>query len=502
MAATPLTISKTDVFRFKPFSQRQKMVLTWWMDGSPYKDYDGIIADGSIRSGKTVSMATGFLLWAMCRFDGRDFALCGKTIGSLRRNVIRDFKKIAAGRGYEVRENRSDKVITVTDGDRTNFFHCFGGRDESSQDLIQGMTLAGVLFDEVALMPESFVNQATGRCSVEGSKFWFNCNPEGRLHWFKVGWVNQYLDKRLLYLHFTMDDNLSLPENIKERYRRMYIGVFYQRYILGRWCAAEGVVYDNWSEERNGYQASEVKPWGLPGALRYVAVDYGTTNPTVFLEAWDDGVRFWISKEYYQDSRTEQRQKTPEQHARDLEDFLGGDKEAVVIIDPSAEAFKLELRNRGYRVKNADNDVLDGIRLMSVFIQRGGLMVDRSCVNFRKEIESYVWDEKARERGEEKPVKQKDHCLAGNTLVDTFRGPKKLRDLAGKTGIVWSADRLGHRRPGLFFGARLARKNAEVYRVTVEGGRVFRATGDHRVLTEDGWKRVDRLTEEDRIVDV
>ena len=427
MEATRPRTWTTEVFKFHPFSARQKMVLTWWTQGSPYHDYDGIIADGSIRSGKTVSMGTSFLLWAMNDFSGRDFALCGKTIGSLRRNVIRDFKKIAIGRGYEVTENRTDKVITISDGSVTNYFYCFGGRDESSQDLIQGMTLAGVLFDEVALMPESFVNQATGRCSVEGSKFFFNCNPEGRMHWFKVNWINRYIDKRLLYLHFTMDDNLSLPERIKERYRRMYTGIFYRRYILGQWCAAEGVIYDNWSEERNGFVTEEVKPWERGGVIRYVAVDYGTTNPTVFLDAWDDGTCFWITKEYYQDSRSEQQQKTPEQHAEDLDRFLDGDKDAVIIIDPSAEAFKLELRNRGYRVKNANNDVLDGIRLMSVFIQRGALRVDKSCVNFRKEIESYVWDQKARERGEEKPVKTKDHAMdACRYLIKTLTNRARL----------------------------------------------------------------------------
>ena len=173
MAVIPLMRSKTnEVFKFKPFSMKQKKILTWWCDTSPFKDYDGIIADGAIRSGKTVAMETSFLLWAMNNFDDCDFGLCGKTIGSLRRNVVRDFKKIAVGRGYEVVENRSSKIITVSSATTTNYFHCFGGRDEASQDLIQGATLAGVLFDEVALMPESFVNQATGRCSVEGSKYW------------------------------------------------------------------------------------------------------------------------------------------------------------------------------------------------------------------------------------------------------------------------------------------------------------------------------------------
>ena len=477
--------------------------MTWWAPGSPYSDYNGIIADGAIRSGKTVSMSASFMMWAMSTFDGMNFALCGKTIGSLRRNVLRDFKKIAAGRGYILTENRSEKLITIRSGEVENYFFYFGGRDESSQDLIQGITLAGVLFDEVALMPESFVNQATGRCSVEGSKMWFNCNPEGRLHWFKIRWINQYMTNRFLYLHFTMEDNLTLSEQIKERYRRMYTGVFYRRYIEGLWVAAEGIIYDSWDAEENTFSLADGKPYNERHCRHLVAVDYGTTNPTVFLDAHYDGRTFWIAREYYQDSKAEQRQLTPSQHADALDAFLGGDHTATIIIDPAAEAFRLECRNRGYRVINADNEVLEGIRFMSTMISKRRLMVEKGCTGFLSEIESYIWDQKAAQRGEEKPVKEKDHCLTGDTLVDTAKGPRKLRDLIGKVGLVWCWDeKRKRRRKGIFFGARLARKQAVIYEVALADGRRIRATGDHPVLTQDGWKRVDQLSEKDSVVDI
>ena len=425
--------TRSDVFKFQPFSEKQKKVLTWWIEGSPFHDYDGIIADGAIRSGKTVSMETSFILWSMNTFNGHDFALCGKTIGSLRRNVLRDFVKIAISRGYEVVEKRSEKLIIISDKNTTNYYYYFGGRDESSQDIIQGMTLSGVLFDEVALMPESFVNQATGRCSVEGSKFWFNCNPEGRLHWFKVNWINKYIEKRLLYLHFTMEDNLSLAERIKERYRRMYTGVFYRRYILGQWCAAEGIIYDCWDENRNGFDKEIEHPWDNDYYNHYVGVDYGTTNPTVFLDCYDDGDTFWIVNEYYHDSVAEQKQKTTAEHADDLNLFLNDDHEVQVIVDPAAEDFKLELRNRGYRVKNANNDVLEGIRTVAAMLQMGAIKVDKSCVKFRQEIETYVWDQKAKERGEEKPVKQKDHAMdALRYLVKTITNRSRMDRVAKK----------------------------------------------------------------------
>lgn len=398
-------------FQFKPFSQRQKAVLTWWTPGSPYQDFDGIIADGSIRAGKTVAMETSFLLLAMEKFNGMNFALCGKTIGSLRRNVIRDLKKIAVGRGYDVQENRADKLITISREGRANYFWLFGGRDESSQDLIQGITLAGVLFDEVALMPESFVNQATGRCSIEGSKMWFNCNPEGRLHWFKVNWINKFVEKHLVYLHFTMDDNLSLSERIKERYRTMYTGVFFQRYILGQWVAAEGLIYDCWNEKENSFDLAEGVPWIPRHTRRYVACDYGTTNPTVFLDIRYDGRTVWVARELYQDSRKEQRQYTPAQHADLLDTFMEKDHTPLVIIDPSAEAFRLELRNRGYRVQEADNEVLEGIRMTATLIAQRRIRVEKGCTNFRAEIDSYAWDQKAAMQGEERPIKEKDHAM-------------------------------------------------------------------------------------------
>ena len=414
-------------FKFAPFSTRQKKILTWWMPSSPFRDYDGIIADGSIRSGKTMSMSLSFCIWAMQTFDQQNFGLCGKSIGSLRRNVINGLKSMLTARGYSVQERRGDNLLKVSRGPRSNNFYMFGGRDESSQDLIQGVTLAGVLLDEVALMPESFVNQATGRCSVEGAKLWFNCNPDNRLHWFKLFWINLFREKRLLYLHFTMDDNLSLSEHVKERYRSRYVGVFYRRYILGEWVSADGIIYDMWSGE-NTFDPEELKNVYVPDCRRYVACDYGTTNPMVFLKVLDDGSTFWITDEYYHDSKVAQMQKTDTEYANDFEKFVGFDHAVRVILDPSAESFKMELRNRGYHVVDADNTVLDGIRVTATMIQRRRLRVQRGkCPNLLNEVESYIWDEKASMRGEERPVKEHDHAMdAMRYLCKTLVNRRRL----------------------------------------------------------------------------
>lgn len=415
MQTFPKTSKKNGGFRFKPFSKRQKIVLSWWAPNSPFHDYDGIICDGSIRSGKSMTMSLSFVMWAMTTFDGCNFGLCGKTIGSLRRNVINDLKRMLTTRGYKVEDKRGDNYLLVSRGGRSNIFYMFGGTNESSQDLVQGITLAGALLDEVALMPESFVSQVTARCSVEGSKVWFNCNPGGsRLHWFKQNWINKYVEKRLLYLHFTMEDNLSLSERTKERYRRMYTGVFYRRYIEGLWVAAEGLIYDMWNAKENTYDLGDVPADYAQRNRRYIAVDYGTTNPMVFLDVIDDGIHFWIRDEYYYDSKKtlDRLQKTDFEYANDFDKFVDGDHNVIVIIDPSATSFRAELRNRGYRVKEANNEVQDGIRITATLIKQRRIRVLKDkCPCFRKEIETYCWDEKAAQHGDERPIKENDHAM-------------------------------------------------------------------------------------------
>ncbi len=398
---------KKAVIKFSPFSKKQKKVLTWWLPASPVHDKDGIIADGAIRSGKTISMSLSFSLWAMENFNGQNFGMCGKTIGSFRRNVLFWLKLMLKSRGYKTEDKRADNLLIVTKGDKTNYFYIFGGKDERSQDLIQGITLAGVFFDEVALMPESFVNQATGRCSVEGSKFWFNCNPDGPYHWFKLNWIDKKEEKNILYLHFTMDDNLSLSEKIKNRYKSMYSGVFFKRYILGLWVVAEGIIYSMFDKEKHVVDATE-----FSYKEYYISCDYGTQNATVF-GLWGkttDGKHVLI-KEYYYSGRDKGIQKTDTQYADDLEKFIGDYKVKRIIVDPSAASFIAELRKRGYRVQKAKNDVLDGIRLTASFMAQDKLLIDEDCVETLKEIASYSWDSDSSKTGEDKPVKEYDHSM-------------------------------------------------------------------------------------------
>jgi PBSX family phage terminase large subunit len=310
--------------------------------------------------------------------------------------------------GYKVSERRSDNLIIVSGKDFKNNFYLFGGDNVRSRELVQGITAAGVLFDEVALMEEDFVSQAEGRCSVDGSKFWYNCNPENPSHWFKKRWIDAKDTKNLLTLHFTMDDNPSLTERIKRRYHVMHTGVFYRRFVLGEWCAADGLIYDSFDEEIHTY--SEM-PNDIAANRRYIAVDYGTSNPMAFLEIIDDGDTVWIDREYYYSSKEHGRQKTDAEYADDFVAFAGDTNTLdKVILDPSAASFKTELRNRGFRIKDADNDVRNGLSKVSTMFALKKLMINRQCRYLINELLGYVWDEKATENGVERPVKQNDHA--------------------------------------------------------------------------------------------
>ena len=323
------------IFKFQRFSKKQRQIFTWWAENSPVKEARGIIADGAIRSGKTVSMSLSYVMWAMSKYDGQNFIMAGKTISSFKRNVLQNLKLMLTSRGYHWIYHISGdlpNMLEVSRHGKTNYFFIFGGKDEGSQDLVQGITAAGAFFDEVALMSESFVNQATGRCSVEGATWWFNCNPAGPMHWFKLEWIDKRRKKRLLYLQFTMDDNLSLSETVKEKYREMYAGVFYLRYIKGMWAVAEGLIYTMMTDA-NLYTNAE-RPVALRNtAAKTITVDYGTTNPCVYLEIWDDGETLWVDREYRWDSRSEEArrsenpQRTDSQYADDMEEFMGADPE-------------------------------------------------------------------------------------------------------------------------------------------------------------------------------
>lgn len=400
-------------FKYRTFTEKQLKLISWWTKDSPYSSYSGIICDGSVRSGKSLIMSLSFVVWSMQTFDGQNFGIAGKSIGSLRRNVIDQLKVLLALRGYRVHDARGDNFLIISKGEVRNTYYLFGGKDERSRDYVQGFTAAGFYFDEVVLMPRSFVEQCLARCSVEGSKYWFNCNPEGPFHWFKTEYVDKAEELKLYRLKFNLYDNPSLSKETIKRYETMFTGVFNQRFVLGEWVMANGIVYDSFNPEINTYDElpiyikEEVKP--------IYTADYGTLNPMVFLEGYIDRSNskpiVYIDREYYYSGRNNYKSKTDSEYVEDFKKFKNPNSN-VLIVDPSAASFITACKTEGMFVKQAKNDVLEGISMVHTMLHTGMLKINKNCVNTLKEFGSYQWDSKrADNTGKEVPLKENDHCM-------------------------------------------------------------------------------------------
>lgn len=370
----------------------------------PYTSYDALICDGAIRSGKTRLMTVAFIDWAMENFDGVRFGICGKTVDSAVKNIIMPYLGlIYATKIYKLKWRRTEKVLEISGYGRKNIFEVFGGRDESSFALIQGRTLGGILLDEVVLMPKSFVMQAIARCSEEGARLWFSCNPDTPEHWFYKEWILKAKKRNALYLHFSLEDNPSLSEKTIARYRMGYSGAFYQRYILGKWVAAEGLVYE--LPEGAVVGDEDVPDFGE----YYISCDYGTMNPfSAGLWCLNRGRAVRI-REFYYDGRAKKHQMTDSEYYEEIKKLAGDLPIRAVIVDPSAASFITVIRRNGeFHVKKAKNDVINGIRLTAGLIKSGRIKLHRCCKDAIREFGLYRWDEKA---GCDRVVKENDHAM-------------------------------------------------------------------------------------------
>lgn len=425
-----------DTFNMIEPSTKQKKVFTWWRDKSPVKDKTGIICDGSIRSGKTLCVSSSFIDWSMSSFNNKNFALCGKTIGTFRRNIAKDLKTIAKTKGYKVKDKRSENVLVISKGDTVNYYYIFGGKDESSQDLIQGITLAGAYLDEVVLMPKSFVDQCLARCSVENSKYWFTCNPGSPHHYFKIDFIDKAEEKNFLYLHFDMNDNPTLSENKKSQYRSLYTGTFYQRYISGLWVAAEGLIYQ--ISEKNLIDEKDIPKC----SKYYIAGDYGTYNPMAWgfygVNGTGENKEVYKIAEYHHSGRESQSPMSDEEYTNDFlkwkekleKKYREVDK---ITFDPSAASFITALKKKGIKVKRAKNavkgekDSIAGIPLIQSYISLGKYKICKKCKETIKEFYSYLWNEKRADKGEEEPIKENDHHMdADRYFFNTFVGYRRI----------------------------------------------------------------------------
>lgn len=402
----------------RPLSDKQRELALWWTDS----DDDGIIATGAVRSGKTYSMIIGFLLWSNRCFDHCDFIIGGRTIGSLTRNVVLPMIKILSqDLKWPFTYNRGVGYITVG----TNTYHLFGASSEQSQDVLQGMTAAGALLDEVALMPRSFVDQSIARCSIDGSKFWWNCNPSYPTHYIKKEFIDQASKKRIKVMTFTMDDNPTLSKRKREQYERMFAGVFYDRFVRGLWVVAEGLVYQDFDEGTMTAYKPVSDTFRSP---HYITIDYGITNPFVALD-WviEDGIAYCVD-EYCFDSKAEGHRRTDDEHYRALKEWVGRRYVELVVIDPSANSFKETIERYGdWEYVNAENAVIEGISNVMTAMNQGCLLISPKCERLVSELGLYRWNER---KMKEEVIKENDHaCDAMRYFVSTV-GLDELRCFA------------------------------------------------------------------------
>ena len=385
--------------RLKNLSDKQKEIFRFIET-----DETALVCDGSVRSGKTTIMSLAFVSWAMANYNRTNFAICGKTVQAAERNILKPLMEIdgimfALSISYKV----STRVLTIRCGDRVNWFYLFGGKDESSYMLIQGITLAGVLFDEVALMPKSFVEQALSRAiSFENPKYFFNCNPESPNHWFYLEWIKEPRENTR-HIHFLLEDNPILTEQMIERTKSMYSGVFYDRYILGKWCLAEGLVYPMFGKD------CIVEPITEPCERYVISMDYGIQNPTAMI-LWGKQDDTWYAlKEFYHSGRETGSQKTDQQYYDELEKLAGDLHIDCLIVDPSATSFiALVRQNHRFKVRKAVNDVVDGIQKTAACLSNGKIKICACCERSIQEFGLYSWDDKA---VEDTPIKENDHAM-------------------------------------------------------------------------------------------
>lgn len=342
-----------------------------------------------------------------------DLAMLGKTMATLKRNVLNDMFEIVGPENYKWINRQEGELLIL--GRRV---YCFGANNEDAESKIRGATFAGAYCDECTLYPQSVFNQLMARLSVKGAQCFCNTNPDNPYHWFYTDYIiNDNIKDKKVWL-FTMDDNLSLDPDYVKSLKEMYTGVWYDRMIEGKWVAAEGRIYDMFDPsihvvDAKQYIQTEWIDKGInPLTIQYfVSCDYGTSTVMSWsMFAVTPDMRFVKIREFYYDAQQVTQQKTDEEFAGDFKTWLGDVKPKVVYCDPSAASWKLTLMRRGYNVQNADNDVLNGIRTVGTKLYKGEYHIDRSCVNTQKEYATYVWDAKAQERGIDKPVKVRDHA--------------------------------------------------------------------------------------------
>lgn len=405
------------------------------------------IWEGAVRSGKSFSCLLRWIEFILKGPPG-ELMICGRTEDSIIRNVIRPMERMV---GTDMLYMPGKREVRLWN----KIIYVVGANDERAAWKIQGATLAGALVDEVTILPESFFKMLLSRLSVPGAKLFGTTNPDSPFHWFKTQYLDRLEYPQLKVFKFLIDDNPSLDQDFVSNLKKEYTGLWYQRYIEGKWVLAEGTVYDFFNTEQHVISY----PPGLAD-FYIVGIDYGTCNPTAFSLIGYSKRTFpniWLEKEYYWDSKKQMKQKVDTEYAEDLKKFCEGYNVKTIYIDPSALSFKIELFRYGFSgIIEANNDVLDGIRFHGKFLSIGRFKICHNCVNAIHEYGNYRWDTKASQRGEDKPVKDNDHMMdsiryALYTHFKDGEGPRLSAEDLDKL----RAEALGYDQHGKFFDDRM-----------------------------------------------
>lgn len=359
------------------------------------------LLEGSVSSGKTWISLVLWSFWVATMPQDKLYLMCAKSLTTLKRNCLILLQELVGTRNFTFSIPAKEGYLF---GRRVLFE---GANDARAESKIRGMTLQGAYCDELTQFPEDFFAMLLSRLRVPGAKLIATTNPDNPNHWLMKRYIERGDELDFLDVRFTIDDNTMLPADYVENIKREYTGVFYDRFILGRWVVAEGLVYPMFSEEE--HVVDEI-PWqALQRGRWYISVDYGTVNPTsAGLWCLWRGTAYRAGEYYYDSRKPGNHQRTDEEHYAGLEELAGDKKIDRIVVDPSAASFKETIRRHGrFAVWDADNSVVDGIRLTASLLQAGRILIHRDCKGLLSEIAAYRWDTEA---SMDAVIKEADHA--------------------------------------------------------------------------------------------
>ena len=353
---------------------------------------------GAVRSGKTFAACFGFFIYTQRQQPECLHLVTGRNKTVLAQEIVATLEMLAGYFGLDFIYKHSTGDLRIG---KTRYI-VSAGYDIKSEGRIRGLSIGSIMFDEATLPPEEYWEQSIARMTYADSKLWATCNPEGNRHWLKRKWVDE--GKFTTVSHLAFDDNPILSATVKERNSNLFAGVFHDRMVIGQWTDASGVIYQNYHLEDIKYEHHQISEVD-------VGVDYGTSSVTTFVEIIKlrSGKRF-INRVFYHNAEREGHQMTDDEVREKLADFVKDYHRGVIWIDPSAASLKATLFRKPCKlvVRNADNDVLNGIRVCMAGLTAERLTINTMASNvaLRDELISYRWED-----GEDKPVKEEDHAM-------------------------------------------------------------------------------------------